>query len=379
MMRRDGWRRRWTRAPKRVRHAATGISRHELRGHRAGGARRHQSAGQRVEDTMPHVLLVDSFLAPELEHFRRLLPQDVTLTVATGYDDAEFAQLAAKADVLVNTLRRIDANALAVAPRVRFIQQFGVGYEVIDPAAVMAAGVVVAHNPGVNAVAVAEHTVLLMLALVKNLAWSEHWARQGQFMLDQMPETGIGDLADATVGLIGLGAIGQAVAERLAAFGSRVDYHTRARRAEAIEARLGVRWAPLPDLLQRSNIVSLHLPLTAETRHLIGEAELALMPHGAYLINTARGELIDEAALRYAISSGHLAGAGLDVVADETAGRNPFADLPQVLVTLHLGGASHGSMQGMVERSAANIRRFLAGEPVHDLIPGLTRTAQDPR
>ena len=322
---------------------------------------------------MTRVLLVDPFLATEVEHFRRLLPADATLAVATSYHDAEFARLAADTDVLVNTIRRIDAAALTLAPRVRFIQQLGVGYDAIDPAAVIAAGVVVAHNPGVNADAVAEHTVLLMLALIKNLAWSERWARQGQFVLDQMPEAGIGDLADATVGLVGLGAIGQAVAERLAPFGSRLVYYTPTRRAAAVETRLGVTWSPLPDLLQRSDVVSLHLPLTAATHHLIGAAELAMMPRGAYLINTARGGLVDEAALRHAIVSGHLAGAGLDVIADEASGRNPFADLPQVLVTLHLAGASNGSTRRMVERSAANIRRFLAGEPVHDLIPGLVQ------
>jgi lactate dehydrogenase-like 2-hydroxyacid dehydrogenase len=325
----------------------------------------------RGKETVITVLLVDPFLATEVEHFARLLPEHVTLVVATSYDDAEFARLAAAADIIVNTIRCIDAAALALAPRVRFIQQFGIGYDAIDRAAVAAAGVVVAHNPGVNAAAVAEHTLLLMLAVIKNLAWSERWARQGQFILDQMPETGIGDLADATVGLIGLGAIGQAVAERLAPFGCRLVYHAPTRRGAEVEARLGATWLTLPALLHGANIVSLHLPLTAETRHLIGAAELAMMPRGAYLVNTARGGLVDEAALRQAIVSGHLAGAGLDVIADEAAGHNPFADLPQVLVTLHLAGASRGATQRMVEQSAANIRRFLADEPVHDLLPGL--------
>ena len=164
---------------------------------------------------MPKVLLVDPFLASELEHFRPLLPEDVALAVCTTYEDAEFAQLAVDADVLVNTLRSIDAAALAMAPRARFIQQFGAGHDPIDVAAVNARNVLVAFNPGVNAAGVAEHTLLLMLALVKNLAWSEYWAQQGQFMLDEMPASGIGDLADATVGLVGLGAIGQSVAERL--------------------------------------------------------------------------------------------------------------------------------------------------------------------
>jgi phosphoglycerate dehydrogenase-like enzyme len=320
---------------------------------------------------MTKVLFVDPFLASELEHFRPLLPEDVALAICTTYDDAEFAQLAADADVLVNTLRSIDAAALAMAPRARFIQQFGAGYDPINVAAVKARNVLVAYNPGVNAAGVAEHTLLLMLALVKNLAWSERWAQQGQFMLDEMPASGIGDLADATIGLVGLGAIGQAVAERLRSFGAKVVYAGRTRLTPDVEERLDATWLPLPDLLQASHIVSLHLPLTAETHHLIGEPELAMMPRGSFLINTARGGLVDEVALRRAIASGHLGGAGLDVIDDELAGRNPFVDLPQILVTLHRGGASHGSITRMVERSAANLRRFLAGETVRDVIPAL--------
>jgi phosphoglycerate dehydrogenase-like enzyme len=320
---------------------------------------------------MSKVLLVDPFLANDLEHFRRLLPEDVTLAACTTYEDVEFALLAADADVLVNTLRSIDAAALAMAPRARFIQQFGAGYDPVDVATVNARNVLVAHNPGVNAAGVAEHTLLLMLAVVKNLAWSEHWARQGQFMLDEMPASGICDLTDATVGLVGLGAIGQAVAERLRSFGAHVVYAGRTRQTTELEERLGVSWLPLPDVLQASDIVSLHLPLTAETHHLIGEPELAMMPRGSFLINTARGGLVDEGALRRAITSGHLGGAGLDVINDELAGRNPFVDLPQVLITLHLGGASRGSTVRMVERSAVNVRQFLAGEAVRDLIPGL--------
>lgn len=319
---------------------------------------------------MPKVLLVDPFLAIEVDRFRRLLPDEVSLVAATSYDDDEFARLASDADILVNTLRRIDAATLNIAPRVRFIQQFGVGYDPIDLSEVTARNVLVAYNPGVNATGVAEHTLMLMLILVKNLAWSERWARQGQFELDQMPEAGIGDLADATVGLIGFGAIGQKVACLLRPFGARVVYASRSRRPAAFEDELAVSWLPLSELLSQADLVSLHAPLTPETHHMLGDAEFAAMPRGAFLVNTSRGALVDEAALRRALESGHLAGAGLDVIDDELSGRNPFADLPQVFVTLHLGGASHGSLTGMVERSAANIRRFLAGEAVQDLVSG---------
>jgi phosphoglycerate dehydrogenase-like enzyme len=317
---------------------------------------------------VPKVLLIDPFLATEADEFRRLLPADVALVCAASYDEAEFARHAADAEVLVNTVKRIDAAALAMAPQVRFIQQLGAGYDAIDLAAVNAANVLVASNPGVNATGVAEHTVMLMLALVKNLTWIERVARNGRFPLDELPLGGIGDLAGATVGLVGFGAIGQGVAERLRPFDARLVYTARTRRPATLEERLGVTWLELPEVLSVSDIVSLHLPLNDQTRHVIGATELAMMRRGTLLINTARGELVDEAALRSAIESGQLAGAGLDVIADEQSGHNPFADLPQVLVTLHLGGASRGSTTRMIERSAANIRRFLAGEPVRDLI-----------
>jgi phosphoglycerate dehydrogenase-like enzyme len=169
------------------------------------------------------------------------------------------------------------------------------------------------------------------------------------------------------VGLIGLGQIGQSVAERLAPFGPRILYATRHPVPEA-EARLGAEWRTIPDLLSDSTIVSLHLPLSDATRHLIGAAELASMPRGSYLVNTGRGGLVDEAALRAAIVSGHLAGAGLDVIDGETEGVNPFADLPTVIVTPHIGGGSRNSMANVVERCTANIRRYLAGEPVLDVV-----------
>jgi phosphoglycerate dehydrogenase-like enzyme len=213
---------------------------------------------------------------------------------------------------------------------------------------------------------------MLMLTLVKRLPQSEQSSRAGQFATAELIGAGIDDLAGATVGLIGMGDIGTAVAERLIPFGPRILYSTRRRRQSDEETQLGATWLPLADLLRQSAIVSLHLPLTPETYHLLGEDELAAMPKGSYLVNTARGGLVDEAALRRAVVRDHLGGAALDVLEHETDGRNPFADLPAVIVTPHLAGGSRGSVARMVERSAANIRRFLASEPVRDVIPGLT-------
>ena len=174
---------------------------------------------------------------------------------------------------------------------------------------------------------------------------------------------GIDDLADATVGIVGMGHIGRAVAERLAPFGARIVYHSR-RPVADVESRFGAERLPLDALLRQANILTLHVPLTPATHHLIGAAEFAAMPRGSYLVNAGRGGLVDETALREAIADGHLAGAALDVLEHETDGVNPFADVPGILVTPHLGGGSRNSMNGVVERCTANIRRFLAGEPI---------------
>ena len=315
---------------------------------------------------MVKVLLIDPALATMRDRFAERLSADIEVAVVADFGVEEFRRRAADATVLVNARKPVDASTLAMAPAARFIQMIGAGFDPIDRAAVEAAGITVAYNPGVNASGAAEHTIMLMLALLKRLPSTELATRAGRFAPGEIIASGIDDLADATVGLVGMGHIGQAVAVRLAPFGSRIVYHARRPVAAAVGIARGPM--PLPELLATSNVVSLHVPLTPETHHLIGEREIASMPRGSYLINAGRGGLVDEAALRAAIVSGHLAGAGVDVLERETDGVNPFADLPEVIVTPHLGGGSRNSMSGVVERCAANIRRFLAGEPLVDVI-----------
>jgi len=315
---------------------------------------------------MVKVLLIDPALATLRDGFVERLPPEVDVAVVADFGDAEFRRQAADATVLVNARRPVDAATLAMAPATRFIQMIGAGVDPIDRAAVATAGITVAYNPGVNASGAAEHTIMLMLALLKRLPNTERVTRAGRFAPAEIIASGIDDLADATVGLVGMGHIGQAVAARLVPFGTRIVYH--ARRAVPAVDRIATGPLPLPELLATSNIVSLHIPLTAETHHLIGEREIASMPRGSFLVNAGRGGLVDETALRAAVTGGHLAGAGLDVLERETDGVNPFADLPEVIVTPHLGGGSRNSMSGVVERCTANIRRFLAGEPVLDIV-----------
>jgi phosphoglycerate dehydrogenase-like enzyme len=319
---------------------------------------------------MPKVLLTDPIPGPLAQRLQALLPAGVDFDMVPTLEDADFASHAADADVLLVLLRRIDASTLALAPRVRFVQRAGVGYDNIDIPALAAAGVPVAYTPNANAEGVAEHTILLMLALLKRLPAAEQATRAERWNAIDLIQAGIGDLAGATVGLVGLGNIGQEVAARLVAFGSQLLYTGRHRLDRDVEARRGITYRPLAELLATAMIVSLHLPLTNETRGLIGEAELAQMRPGALLINTSRGGIVDEEALLRSLASGHLGGAGLDVLEHERDGHNPFANRLDVIVTPHIAGASRAASQRIMQLALSNVVRFLAGETPVDLVPG---------
>jgi phosphoglycerate dehydrogenase-like enzyme len=318
---------------------------------------------------MPRVLLIDPLPSPVVERLRPSFPASVGFDVVPTSSEEDLAQYGAEAEILLVIHRKVDARLLSFVPRVRLVQRVGVGYDNLDLDALQAAGVVAAYTPGANAAAVAEHTILLMLALLKRFVAAESAVRQGDWPTMELFQAGVGDLANATVGLVGFGNTGRAVAERLLPFGSRLLYTARHAVNATIEQQFSMRYASLDDLLTSSTIVSLHLPLTEATLGLIGEAELAKMPARAFLINTSRGEILDEAALRRALVSGKLGGAALDVLRDERPGGNPFADLPQVIVTPHMAGGSRAAVERALQMAMANVARFLRGESPLDLIP----------
>jgi D-3-phosphoglycerate dehydrogenase len=318
---------------------------------------------------MSRILLIDPIPLPLVERMRPMFPAGAGLDLVSTLSEEDLAQYAAETEILIVIQRKVDARLLSIMPRVRFIQSIGVGYDNLDLEALQAAGVVAAYTPGANAVAVAEHTILLMLALLKRFAAAESATRQGGWPAMELFQAGLGELANTTVGLVGFGSTGRAVAQRLAPFGSRLLYTARHAMNPATEQQFGVRYASLDELLATSTIVSLHVPLTGATRGLIGEGELAKMPAGTFLVNTSRGELLDEAALRLAIVSGKLGGAALDVLYNERPGGNPFADLPQVIVTPHLAGGSRAAVERALQMAIANVARFLRGESALDLIP----------
>ncbi len=255
---------------------------------------------------MPRILLIDPIPIALVERMRPMFPAGTDLDMVSTLSEEDLDRHAAETEILLVIQRKVDARLLSILPHVRFVQRVGVGYDNLDLEALQAAGVVAAYTPGANAVAVAEHTILLMLALLKRFAAAESATRQGGWPTMELFQAGLGDLASTTVGLVGFGSIGRAVAQRLAPFGSRLQYTASHAVDPTTEQQFGVRYASLEDLLATSTIVSLHVPLTGATRGLIGEAELAKMPAGAFLVNTSRGEVLDESALRHTIESGKL-------------------------------------------------------------------------
>ncbi len=317
------------------------------------------------------LLLVDPLPPSLVESMRSEIPRGHQLEAVAGPTEEEFLSMATDADVFLVIHRRIDRHVLDTARRLRFVQRFGVGYDNIDLGAARERGVTVAYTPGANAYAVAEHTVMLILALMKRLSLAAEETRAGHWPFGDFVALGVPDLADATVGLVGMGQIARAVSVRLRPFGCRVRYYSRHRRPPEEESALEVSYLDLDELLLGSDVVSIHLPLTPETRGMFGRGAFARMSRGAIFINTARGELVDEEALYDAVASGHLAGAGLDVLAHEGEGGNVFADLPQVVVTPHYAGVTRGAQRRIQRMGLGNVLRFIAGErPEHVLVDG---------
>ena len=299
----------------------------------------------------------------------RLAPAAVALLEATGAtlhymapfpSAAEVAALAASVGPVAILSRQgpVTAAVMDAAPSLRVVARHGVGVDDVDVAEAQRRGIVVTRAPGSNTRAVAEHTLALLLALAKDLPLLSAQVAGGDW---RRAETKVRDVAGLRLGLVGCGAIGQAVARLATAFGMAVAAFD-----PALPGGAGIMpMASLHALLARSDVLSLHLPLLPATRRMIGAAELAALPWGAIVLNTARGGLIDEAALLQALGSGHLAGAGLDVFKDEPPpAAHSLRRHPRVICTPHVAGVTDGSLEAMGMMAAECIVAVLRGDPV---------------
>ncbi len=280
--------------------------------------------------------------------------------VAPG-DDAALAAALPRAEVLWHVLEPVTAAMVAAAPRLTLVQKIGVGVNTIDLDAARARGIAVCNMPGTNSRAVAELTLALLLACLRRVPALDAATRAGlgwSRPADEMDR--VGEVGGRTVGLVGYGAVPRLLAPVLRAMGAEVLYWARKPNAEVPDA-----WRPLPDLLAASDIVSLHLPLVPETTRLIDRTALAGMRPGAVLVNTARGGLVDEAALVEALRDGRLAAAGLDVFADEPlTADHPFLTLDNVVLTPHLAWLTPETLERSLVVAVENCRRLAAGGPL---------------
>lgn len=274
-------------------------------------------------------------------------------------------------DVLVPTVTdSIDADLIAAAPpSLKLIANYGAGINHIDLATAKAKGIIVTNTPGVFTDDTADLTMALILNVPRRLSEGHRMMRGGEW--DGWRPTGMlgHRIGGKTLGIIGFGRIGEAVAMRAKAFGLNIVYNKRSRLPASVEEELGVLFEPdLDRLVARADIISLHCPLTAETECLIDARRIAMMKPDAYIVNSSRGELIDEDALIQALQNGHIAGAGLDVYTHEPAVDPRLFSIPNVVLLPHLGSATFEGREASGERVIANIRMWADGHRPPDQV-----------
>jgi len=316
------------------------------------------------QDQLPLVIvshtLPETWLSRLAGRCRLLIGPETT--VSSGLSP-ELVRRLPEADGLFSLLTvPVDVPLLEKASRLRVVSNMAVGVDNVDLAACTGRGIPVGHTPGVLTEGTADLTMALLLATARRLPQASQDARQGRWTTWE-PAGWLGaDLAGATLGIVGMGKIGTAVAQRASAFGLRLLYTNRSPRPE-IERQLGAHRLPLADLLRQSDFVSLHVPLTAETKELIDQDALRLMKPTAILINVARGPVVDSAALYRALHEMKIAAAGLDVTDPEPLpATDPLYSLPNCLIVPHIGSATVNTRRRMAELACDNLLAGLAGE-----------------
>jgi len=296
--------------------------------------------------------------------------EDVTVEVYSGDPGPGLEGAVRGADVIIGDFSfrlPIDAAAAEAARGCQLIQQPSIGYQHIDLEATRREGIPVANVGAANAMGVAEHTIMFMLCLLKKALYFHDKTAKGEWGQQDIFTLGMLEVYGKTLGIVGMGNIGREVALRAKPFGCRIVYYDIAALPGELEKELGAERMELEDLLRVSDIVSLHVPLTAETGHLINRERLALMKPDAYLLNLARGEVVDEAALAQALDEGRLAGAGIDVFTEEPINPdNPLLKSPKVILSPHVAGGTNESRVRMITITVENVTRVLSGEkPLH--------------
>ena len=306
------------------------------------------------------VAFLDVMDAKVRDEIRSELPPGFAIAFAESADRREHLALLADADFILTSIP-VDAAMIRAAPRLKLLHKWGIGVDKFDLDAARAAGVPVAITFGANAGAVSEHVLMLMLATCRRLALADRKLREGVWLRPQL-RAQCYQISGKTVGLLGFGNVARMVAHRLAGFEVEIIYSDIRRADMATEKALRATQVPFDELIARSDILSVHVPLTPATKGLIGAAAIARMKPGALLINAARGGIVDEAALYDALVGGRLHGAGLDVFATEPAsGENPLFRLDQVVVTPHTAGSVIDLVADIARHAFTNMQTVLRG------------------
>jgi phosphoglycerate dehydrogenase-like enzyme len=319
----------------------------------------------------PKMIVMDNPLSA-MDIARELAPPGIEMIVARA-GSPEFAAVLPEAEYIVGLGEvKMDDAFYNSAPKLKLIQLLSAGYDRVDIEAARRAGVPVCNNGGANAIAVAEHAIMLMLAVCRRLTWQHSMTASGRWRGNDVANVRLYELHGRTLGIIGLGNIGKKVARLGQAFGLAVQYFDILRLTEDAADSLGVRFRLFDEVLRTSDIVSLHVPLTPQTRHMMGAEQFKKMRPTAYLINTCRGPVVDEKALIEALGAGTIAGAGLDVFDQEPPpANNPLFSMENVIVTPHYAGPTWDNQQARFRNGFDNVQRVARGERPLWVIPEL--------
>lgn len=314
---------------------------------------------------MSETIVVLDLMAPErADKLRALLPPGFVLTHGTARGDDHMKEIIAEADYAIAGQVGVNAEVLKAAKKLKLLHKWGVGVDNLDTQTAHQLGIKVARTTGSNAVPVAEFTLGLMLSALRHISFGHAELKKGDWRGGRLP----GDtftLSGKTVGIVGFGAIGQNVAKLLKGFGCTILYSKRQPLSAAEEAELGVKHASLAELLAKSDVVSLHCPLTPETANMIDKAAFAAMKKTAVLVNVARGGVVAENDLIEALRAREIAGAAMDVFEIEPLpADSPLLGLDNLVVTPHLAAIASDNFAPTVKRMFDNIARVARGEPV---------------
>jgi lactate dehydrogenase-like 2-hydroxyacid dehydrogenase len=314
--------------------------------------------------------------SPDTELYR----STEVVRVLPGTPDEEIIKVASDVDmILVDAMSGVSGNVIEHMPNLKIIHSEGVGFNLIDTETAKARNVYVCNCKGMNALAVAEQALLLMLGLLRHVCVGDQGVREGrqiEMKEGYMKAASLMELGDCTVGLIGFGDIAKETARLLAAFGAKTYYYKTSRAPEEVEKEYHATYLPLDELLAVSDIVSLHVPVTPQTTNMVNKELIDKMKDGAYLVNTSRGELVDSKALVAAVKAGKLAGAGLDTIAGEPVRKDNVlltemgdaAD--KFLLSCHIGGITASSFRRGYEMVWDDFAKVAAGErPDHVVNP----------